>query len=143
MSRKNKTKQNEKNWRQTIKKITNEFQYFDVRPLHCNFGFFLQQKQQELYCAFSTLTSCLKIYNNKFSRALLFWIKHMHRNYCFWRMQHSYAACDAALTASVYINVYSTTKQLQKCFCFANVKANLFSQLGLPFLSISKNFTPG
>ena len=47
-------KQNKKNWRQTIKTITNEFKHFDVRPLHCNSCFFLQEKQQDLYCAFST-----------------------------------------------------------------------------------------
>ena len=39
----------------TIKTIKNEFKCCDVKPLHCNFCFFLQQqKQQELYCAFST-----------------------------------------------------------------------------------------
>ena len=49
-------KQNKKiiNWRQTIKTITNEFECFDVRPLHCNFSSFYNKKQQELYCAFST-----------------------------------------------------------------------------------------
>ena len=26
----------------------------------------------------------------------------MHRNYCFRRKRHSYAACDAALAASIY-----------------------------------------
>ena len=35
---------------------------FDVRPLHCNFCFFLQQKkQQELYCAKSTNIMLKKI----------------------------------------------------------------------------------
>ena len=27
----------------------------------------------------------------------------MHRNFCFRRKQHSNAACDAALTANIYI----------------------------------------
>ena len=55
LSCKNKTKQ-KKNWRQTIKTITNELECFDVRPLHCNFSSFYKQKQQELYCAFSTVS---------------------------------------------------------------------------------------
>ena len=29
----------------------------------------------------------------------------MHRNYCFRRKQHSYAACDAALAASLFLTV--------------------------------------
>ena len=33
--------------RQTIKTITNEFECFDVRPLHCNSCFFLQQKNNK------------------------------------------------------------------------------------------------
>ena len=33
-----------KNWRQTIKTITNEFECFDVKPLHCNFSSFHKQK---------------------------------------------------------------------------------------------------
>ena len=55
---------------------------------------------------FFLLISCLKIYNNKFSHALLFWIIHVHHNYYFRRKQHSYAACDAALAASIYILMY-------------------------------------
>ena len=42
------------------------------------------------------------IYNSKFSHALLFWYKCMHRNYCFRCKRHSYAACDAALAASLF-----------------------------------------
>ena len=68
-------KQNKKNWRQTIKTITNEFECFDVRPLYCNFASFYNKKQQELYCAFSTNIMLKNIYNNKFSHALLFWYK--------------------------------------------------------------------
>ena len=49
-----KTKQNKKNWRRTIKTITNEFECFDVRPQHCIFSSFYNKKQQELYYAFST-----------------------------------------------------------------------------------------
>ena len=42
-----------------MKTITNEFECFDVRPLHCNF--FLFTTKQELYCAVST-NIMLKIY---------------------------------------------------------------------------------
>ena len=31
----------------------------------------------------------------------------MDRNYCFRRKRHSYAACDAALAASIYISMKS------------------------------------
>ena len=66
-------KQNKrKKRRQTIKTITNEFECFDVRPLHCNFSSFYNKKQQELYYACST-NIMLKIYIiTKFSHALLF-----------------------------------------------------------------------
>ena len=51
-------KQN-KNWRQTIKTITNEFECFGVRPLHCNFYFFLQQKNNKSCVALVyRITSC-------------------------------------------------------------------------------------
>ena len=86
--------------------MTNEFECFDVRPLHCNFCFFLQQKKATRNnCAF-LLISCLKIYNSKFSHALFFWYKYTHRNYCFRHRQHSYAACNAALAASTIIYIY-------------------------------------
>ena len=104
LSRKNKTKQ-KKNWRQTIKTITNEFECFDVRPLLCNFCFFLQQKNNKSCTALFLLISCLKMYNKKISHALLFWYKYMYRNYCFRRKQHSFAACDAAPAASILYNI--------------------------------------
>ena len=99
LSSKNKTKQT-KNWRQTTKTITNEFECFDVRPLHCNFCFFLQQKSSKSCTELFLLISCLKIFIYKFSNALLFWYKYVHRSFCFRLMQHSYAACDAALAAT-------------------------------------------
>ena len=40
--------------------------------------------------------------NDKFSHALIFWYKWMHRNYCLRRKRHYYAARDAALAASIY-----------------------------------------
>ena len=90
--------------RRTIKTITNEFECFDVRPLHCNSCFFLQQKNNKSCTALFLLISYLKyMYNNKFSLALLFWYKFMHRNYCFRRKQHSYAACDAALSKDIKV----------------------------------------
>ena len=49
---------------------------------------------------FFLLISCLKIYNNKFSH---YFELYMHHNYYFRRKQHSYAACDAAFAASIYI----------------------------------------
>ena len=45
----------------------------------------------------------LKNINRKFSHALLFLIKYMHRNYCFRCKRHSYSACVVALAASIYI----------------------------------------
>ena len=62
-----------KNWRQTIKAITNEFECFDVRPLHCNFLLFTTKKNNKSCTALFLLISCLKTYSNKFSHALLFW----------------------------------------------------------------------
>ena len=60
--------QKKKNWRQTIKTITNEFECFDVRPpLHCNFCFFLQQKSNKSCTELFLLISCLKIFNYKFN----------------------------------------------------------------------------
>ena len=50
LSCKNKTKEKKKNWRQTIKTITDEFECFDVRPRSS----FYNEKQQELYCAYAT-----------------------------------------------------------------------------------------
>ena len=107
----NKTK---KNWRQTIK--TSEFECFDVRPLPCNFFSFFKQKTRST--ALILLISCLKIYHNKFSHALLFWYKYMHRNCCFRLKQHSYAACDAALAASFYTS--KVGKKLKKCLHFVD-----------------------
>ena len=56
-----KYKTNKKNWGQTIKKMKNEFERFDVRPLHYICCFFLQltAKQQEFTTAlFYRITSC-------------------------------------------------------------------------------------
>ena len=83
------------------KTIRNEFECFDVKPLRCNFCFFLHQKNNKSCNALFLLMSCLKLYNNKFSHALLFWYKYMHRNYCFRRKQHFYGTCDTALAASM------------------------------------------
>ena len=59
-----------------------------------SFSFYHDNHQQPIKI------SCLKIYNNKFPHVLFFEL-YMHRNYCFSRKQHSYAACDAALAAKM------------------------------------------
>ena len=54
------------------------------------FGSFYNKKTTRVVTVLFLLISCLKIYNNKFSHALLFWYKYLHRNYCFRRKQHSH-----------------------------------------------------
>ena len=97
-----KTKQNKtkkKNWRQLIKTITNEFKCFDVRPQHCNFSSFYNKNSKSCTVLF-LLISCLKyIITN--SHMLYYFDINTCIVYCFRRKQHSYAACDAALAASI------------------------------------------
>ena len=76
---------------------------------------FVLQRQKNWRQTVKTI-SCLKIYNNKFSHALLFWSKCMHRNYCFRCKQHSYAACDAPLSASINLMTNKLPKRLNKWY---------------------------
>ena len=39
---------------------------------------------------------------------------YMHHNYCFRRKQHSYAACDAALAASIFLRTKLVNKKLKE-----------------------------
>ena len=74
-----------------------------------SFSFYHDNHQQPIKI------SCLKIYNNKFPHVLFFEL-YMHRNYCFSRKQHSYAACDAALAAKMITSSWDDAWKLLDVF---------------------------